>query len=759
MSKTAKTAVLSNNTSDKAKYIFEGLSCSSCAAKIEEAVNDLPEVKEAELNFATSVITVKGKAGQVNSLQKDLQGMADRIEPGLIVKKTGYRKDTGVALDLIGSERDFEGSEGLKEKSSEDNAGNKEESYLKQRFIPGFITFVLALIIFESPLLNIDAPQLSVYLKWTLFGISYILIGGPVLTAAFKNIKRGQIFDENFLMVIATMGAFAIQEFPEAVAVMLFYMVGEMFQKKAVDSSRRSIASLMDIRPDYANLKIGNDTKKVAPDKVQVGDTIIIKPGERVPLDGEVIEGSTMVDSSAITGESVPRKIESGDDILSGMVNKSGLLTVKVNREYSQSTVARILALVENASSKKAATEKFITKFARYYTPAVVYAALAIAVLPPLFMAGAAFSDWFYRALVFLVISCPCALVVSIPLGFFGGIGRASRQGVLVKGGNYLEALNNTNHIVFDKTGTLTEGEFAVSSIEAVGEIDEDELLFKAALAEKHSTHPIAESIVKAVQERKDNKYYNEFDSKQIEDYQEISGHGIKAVIDGQKVLVGNSKLLESENINYSKATADGTIVHVVIDDIYAGHIVIKDSLKADSQSAIRKLKKAGIEKITMLTGDRQTVAESTADSLGIDEYYAELLPQQKVKIVEKLLGKTKKNEKLVFVGDGINDAPVLARADIGVAMGGLGSDAAIEAADIVLMTDEPEKLVTAIDTASKTRQIVWQNIIMALGVKGIVLLLGVLGMANMWGAVFADVGVALLAVLNSMRISRNIFE
>ncbi|PUU87972.1 MAG: heavy metal-translocating P-type ATPase, Cd/Co/Hg/Pb/Zn-transporting, partial [Halanaerobium sp.] len=602
---------------------------------------------------------------------------------------------------------------------------------------------------FELPFLEVELGSLSIYLEWLLFGSSYLLIGGPVLMAAFKNIKRGQVFDENFLMSIATIGAFSIQEFPEGVAVMLFYMVGEIFQERAVDRSRRSIKKLMDIRPDYANLKLEDTTKEVDPEDVQIGDIIIIKPGEKVPLDGEVLEGSSMVDTSALTGESVPRKVETGDEILSGTINKDGLLTVEVTKEYGQSTVSKILELVENASGKKAPTEKFITKFARYYTPVVVYSALAIAVLPPLFLQGAAFADWFYRALIFLVISCPCALVVSIPLGFFGGIGRASRQGVLVKGGNYLEALNNVSQIVFDKTGTLTKGEFAVSKVESYNGFNNEQILTMAAYAESHSTHPIAKSIVEAFDQKIDNQ--------RIKDYQEISGHGIKAVVDDKEILAGNIKLMNKNNIEYQEVDADGTIVYLAIENKYAGYITITDELKEDSIKAIKGLKELGIKQLTMLTGDREAVAGRVAQRLGLDNYYSELLPDQKVDEIEELLGRQKENDKLIFVGDGINDAPVLARSDIGVAMGGLGSDAAIEAADVVLMTDEPSKLITAINTARRTRKIVWQNIILALGVKGIVLIMGAVGLATMWGAVFADVGVALIAVFNAVRISRNV--
>ncbi|PTX17702.1 Cd2+/Zn2+-exporting ATPase [Halanaerobium congolense] len=738
----------------KKKFELEGLACTNCAGKIEKEVNNLEDIEKVSLNFATSTITVEGE-GADNSFENELQEIADRIEPGLTVKESrNRRKRANQKSDHNqvhehnhedGRVNDHEESHG----HDRDHGVDDENSYLKKRFWPGTIIFALAIILFELPFLEVELGSLSIYLEWLLFGSSYLLIGGPVLMAAFKNIKRGQVFDENFLMSIATIGAFSIQEFPEGVAVMLFYMVGEIFQERAVDRSRRSIKKLMDIRPDYANLKLEDTTKEVDPEDVQIGDIIIIKPGEKVPLDGEVLEGSSMVDTSALTGESVPRKVETGDEILSGTINKDGLLTVEVTKEYGQSTVSKILELVENASAKKAPTEKFITKFARYYTPVVVYSALAIAVLPPLFLQGAAFADWFYRALIFLVISCPCALVVSIPLGFFGGIGRASRQGVLVKGGNYLEALNNVSQIVFDKTGTLTKGEFAVSKVESYNGFNNEQILTMAAYAESHSTHPIAKSIVEAFDQKIDNQ--------RIKDYQEISGHGIKAVVDDKEILAGNIKLMNKNNIEYQEVDADGTIVYLAIENKYAGYITITDELKEDSIKAIKGLKELGIKQLTMLTGDREAVAGRVAQRLGLDNYYSELLPDQKVDEIEELLGRQKENDKLIFVGDGINDAPVLARSDIGVAMGGLGSDAAIEAADVVLMTDEPSKLITAINTARRTRKIVWQNIILALGVKGIVLIMGAVGLATMWGAVFADVGVALIAVFNAMRISRNV--
>ena len=581
--------------------------------------------------------------------------------------------------------------------------------------------------------------------EFLLYFAAYLMVGSEVLLISIKNIARGQVFDENFLMSIATIGAFAIGEYPEGVAVMLFYQLGEFFQDAAVNNSRKSIKALMDIRPDYANLKIGDDIKKVSPMDIKVGDLIIIKPGEKVPLDGKVIEGFSMVDTTALTGESIPRDINTGDDILSGFINKNGLLTVEVSKEFGESTVSKILDLVQNASSKKAPTESFITKFARYYTPVVVFIALGLAIIPPLIINGATFSDWLYRALIFLVVSCPCALVVSIPLGFFGGIGGASKNGILIKGSNYLEALYYVDTVVFDKTGTLTKGVFKVTELNTSNGFEKDELLEYAAYAESYSTHPIAVSIVKA--------YGKEINKGDIQEYDEISGHGIKVKIKAREVLVGNSRLMEQENIAFVSSDTIGSIVHIAIDKKYAGYIVISDELKHDSAKAIEGLHKLGIKKIVMLTGDIKAVGDKIGKELGLDEVHTELLPDQKVKKLEELEQQKGPKSKLVFVGDGINDAPVLARADIGIAMGGLGSDAAIEAADVVIMTDEPSKLVSAIKIARRTRTIVWQNIIFAMVVKAAVLILGAGGLATMWEAVFADVGVAVVAILNAMRV------
>lgn len=581
-------------------------------------------------------------------------------------------------------------------------------------------------------------------LELTLFLISYVLIGGEIVYHAFQNICHGQIFDENFLMMIATLGAFAIKVYPEAVAVMLFYRVGEAVQDLAVDRSRRSIQALLEIRPDYANLQKENEIVRVSPTEVAVGDLIVVKPGERVPLDGRIVEGNSFADTSALTGETVPRRVQVGEEILSGFINTSGLLTVEVTKEYGQSTVAKILDLVQHAGSKKAPTENFITKFARYYTPVVVAIAAILALVPPLIISGAVFAEWLYRALVFLVISCPCALVISIPLGFFGGIGGASRNGILVKGGNYLEALNNVEAVVFDKTGTMTQGVFKVTSLEPSAGFKEEELLQYAAWTEAFSTHPIAQSILEF--------YGEEVSADKIESYEEIAGRGMKVSVAGKTILAGNRILMVENGICVDVEEEVGTIVHVAVDGEYVGALVISDEIKKDSRQALEGLKNLGVRKLVMLTGDSKTAAAQVAWELGVEEFYAELLPQEKVEQLEKIY-KNKGKGNLIFLGDGINDAPVLARADVGVAMGGLGSDAAIEAADVVIMTDQPSKLVTVMQIARRTKKIVWQNIMLALIVKGVVLILGAAGVATMWEAVFADVGVALLAILNATRV------
>lgn len=578
-----------------------------------------------------------------------------------------------------------------------------------------------------------------------VFLICYAVAGWDIVWKAITNILHGQVFDENFLMTIATVGALILGEHSEGVAVMLFYQVGEWFQSYAVSKSRKSITSLMDIRPDYANIEKDGKLVQVDPDEVQIGDTIVVKPGERVPLDGKIIKGTSALDTSALTGESMPREVEPGMDVISGCINQTGILTIQTTKEFGESTVAKILDLVENASDKKGKTENFISRFARYYTPIVVFAALALAVLPPLILQQS-FSVWIYRALTFLVISCPCALVISIPLSFFGGIGGSSKIGVLVKGSNYLESLAHAETVVFDKTGTLTKGSFAVTEIHPV-DMKEMQLLELAAYAEDYSNHPISLSIKSA--------YGKKIDSSRISDVQEIAGHGVQAVIDGKKILAGNAKLMQKEHIKYSPSSSVGTVVYLACNGKYAGCIVIEDEIKADAATAIKNLKSSGIRKTVMLTGDADAVGKKVAGRLGLDQVYTELLPADKVDRVEDLLKQKSEKGKLVFVGDGINDAPVLARADVGIAMGALGSDAAIEAADVVLMTDEPSKIAAVMKIARKTIRIANQNIVFALAVKFLVLILGAIGKANMWAAVFADVGVSIIAILNAIRAMR----
>lgn len=596
-------------------------------------------------------------------------------------------------------------------------------------------------------------PTFSDVNQWgqlTIFLGAYVIAGGDVLLRAFRNIFRGQVLDENFLMSIATIGAFVVGEYLEGVAVMIFYQIGELFQDYAVGKSRASISDLMDIRPDYANVKRGDEILKVDPYEVELGETIVIRPGERVPLDGVVIDGHSMLDTSALTGESVPRDIEPGSEVLSGCINTNGLLTVTVTKNFEESTVSKILDMVENASSKKAKAENFITKFAKYYTPIVVISAVLLAVIPPMVLGigdGAIWMDWVTRALSFLVISCPCALVISVPLGFFGGIGGASRVGVLVKGSNYLEAMAKTEIVVFDKTGTLTKGTFSVTNIQPSEGMEPQALLDLAAHAESNSSHPISLSLQKA--------YGKVINPQRVGRVEEVAGHGVKAQVDGKTVLAGNAKLMEQAGIPYTKSNATGTVVYVAVDGVYAGYLVISDEIKPDSSQAVADLKKSGIRKTVMLTGDNRHTAELVAKQLRLDQVYAELLPVDKVERMEELLKEKSPKGKLIFVGDGINDAPVLARADIGVAMGGLGSDAAIEAADIVIMTDEPSKLATVMRISKKTLAIVTQNIVFAMGIKIVTLVLGAFGIANLWIAVFADVGVAILAILNSIRALR----
>jgi Zn2+/Cd2+-exporting ATPase len=573
---------------------------------------------------------------------------------------------------------------------------------------------------------------------------AYLLAGSNVLTNAGVNLLKGRIFDENFLMTVATIGAIAIGRLPEAVGVMLFFRIGELFQESAVARSRRSISSLLEIRPDRANLKTEDGLLVVSPESIKPGQIIVVKPGERIPLDGQIIDGQSQVDTSALSGESMPRFVTPGEKVLAGMINQTGLLSIKVTNLYGDSSIARILDLVQNAGAKKAQTEKFITKFARRYTPIVVIISLLIALLPPLLLPGASYSQWAYRALILLVISCPCGLVISIPVGYFGGVGGAARRGILVKGSTFLDILANLKAVVFDKTGTLTQGVFQVSQIVPYNGFSEQYILKIAALVESNSNHPIAKSLLIA--------YNQDIDENLVSDYKEIAGCGVQATLEGSVILAGNDRLLHRKNILHDTCQVKGTVVHLAVDSIYAGYIVIEDKLKADAIKAIRDLKTHGIEQVIMLTGDSQAVAQKIAETLDLDSYQAELLPEEKSTAVETLLGKFGKNGKVAFVGDGINDAPVLARADVGIAMGAMGSDIAIETADVVLMSDSPSKVLEAIQIAQKTRNIVWQNIIFALAIKGIFIILGILGLANMWEAVFADVGVALLAIFNATR-------
>jgi Cd2+/Zn2+-exporting ATPase len=699
-------------TNLKKQYTLEGLCCANCAAKIERDVGKLEGISDAAVDFMSKTLTVEiADDTKINSLVAQADSIVKRHDPDVVMNEK----------EITGRKSAAEPAEGLKK--------------WRNRAFLG----VGAALFAAGVLFDFGTPyELIVFLA------SYLLVGGEVVFHALKNISKGQVFDENFLMGIATIGAFAIGEYPEGVAVMLFYQVGEAFQRLAVNRSRKSISALMDIRPDFANLKTGDEVRRVTPEEVGIGDFIIVKPGEKIPLDGRVVDGRSALDTSALTGESLPRDVESGSEVLSGSINKNGVLTVEVSKQFGESTISKILDLVQNASSKKAPTENFITKFAKYYTPFVVFAALALAIIPPLVISGAAFADWINRALVFLVVSCPCALVISIPLSFFGGIGGASKNGILIKGSNYLEALNNIDTIVFDKTGTLTKGIFKVTQISGANGWTERELLYYAAHAESFSNHPIAVSIQKA--------YDLKIDPERLSGQEELPGLGVRVKVDGRQVLAGNGKLMESEKISWEKAQALGSVVYVAVDSVFAGYIVISDELKPDSKRAISDLKALGVRNTAMLTGDVKAVGEAIAREIGLDTVYTDLLPHQKVEQLETLDKERQKGGKLVFVGDGINDAPVLARADIGVAMGALGADAAIEAADVVLMTDEPSKLVSAIRIARKTRTIVWQNIVFALGVKAAILVLGALGIATMWEAVFGDVGVAVIAILNAMR-------
>ncbi|WP_088186717.1 heavy metal translocating P-type ATPase [Desulfosporosinus sp. FKA] len=711
---TAHKYTQGHNNQERLKYRIEGEFCPNCAAKMERILSSTKGFGETTINYAAKTVFLPPML--MDQAQEIMQG----IEPG-------------VKLAAI------------QEKRTLADTKNDNEDHLDRKQL---LTILVAAALLVIGLVfgshwhnsNLEVLEYAIYLS------AYLLVGFEVLEKAVRNIIRGAIFDENFLMALATVGAIAIHQLSEAVGVMLFYSVGELIENRAADRSRRSIKALVNIRPDYANLLNQLDVTKVDPEDVLVGQQILVRPGEKVPLDGEILHGSSFVDTSALTGESVPRKVKVGDTVLAGMINNSGVLTVKVMREFADSSVQKILDLVENASSRKANTEKFITTFARYYTPGVVAIALGIALIPPLFMGGV-FSEWLYRAMTILVISCPCALVISVPLGYFGGIGGASRQGILVKGANYLEALTNVRTVLFDKTGTLTEGVFQVVKIAPAQGFTENTLLELAAKAEIHSNHPIAKSIRE--------KFGKIVKTDELDQYQEISGQGIQATIKGQYVLAGKEELIkqagiEVPSINHKEV---GTLVHLAIDGAYAGYILIADRVKVESRETIARLNTAGI-KTVMLTGDQEKAAQAIADDLQISEHHSNLLPEHKVAWLESYLKQSGKGN-VVFVGDGINDAPVLTRADIGVAMGGLGSDAAIEAADVVLMEDQPGKLIDAIEIAQYTKKIIWQNIAFALMIKLGFIILGMFGEANMWEAVFADVGVAVLAILNATRIIR----
>lgn len=730
--------------SKKLKLSLNGLDCANCAGKIEKAVSEFKEVSEASLNFSFKLLIIKYDANidekdiidKITKVVKDLEPEVDVEKYSLSSNKNARANNKSVCTDECcdGHAHDHhEHNHNNSKKSVQDEDGNKFIRFLKEnyRLVIGIILFIIGMILDENAIILI---------------ISYAFVGIEVLLSAVRNICKGKVFDENFLMSIATLGAIAIGQYPEGVAVMVFYEIGEMFQSYAVNRSRKSISELMDIKAEYANLVKGDTTEKVLPEEVKIDDIIMIKPGERVPLDGVIVSGDTSVDSSALTGESMPVNKKVGDEILAGCINNTNVIEVKVTHEFEESTVARILELVQNASSKKASTEKFITKFARYYTPIVVICALALAIIPSVFIQGANPNEWIYRALIFLVVSCPCALVISVPLGLFAGIGGASKKGILVKGGNYLESLKDIDTVVFDKTGTLTKGAFKVTQINNV-EISKSELLKYAAICERYSNHPIAKSIL----EEYNASNSSDIEEIKIDNHEEVSGKGVITQIQDKKILAGNSKLMSSNGIVVPKDDYIGTVVYVAINNEYKGSIIISDEVKSDSKEAISELKALGVNKVVMLTGDSKKVANSVASELGIENVYSELLPGDKVEKVEALLKEERKG-KLAFVGDGINDAPVLARADVGVAMGGIGSDAAIEAADVVLMKDEPTALANAIKIGRKTNKILWQNIIFALGIKIIVLILATIGDANMWEAVFADVGVTLIAVINSMR-------
>lgn len=708
---------------------LEGLDCAGCASKIEQLTNDLEGIESASLNFVTKKLKIDiSNEEDKKQIIDTIREIVERLEPGVkVIDKS--MSERIVLTDDQGPGHDH--GDHLGHHHDHGDVGKKD-----------LIKILLAGVLFALGFIL----KLEGQIRLIVFLAAYLIVGYEIILIAIRNVRAGMPFDENFLMTVATIGAFIIGEYPEGVAVMLFYQVGEYFQGIAVNNSRRSIESLMDIRPDSANLLRDGQEVVVDPADVHIGDYIIIKPGEKVPLDGLVVEGESTMDTSNITGESVPRNVKVGDEIYSGVVNNQGLLKVQVKKEFGESTVSKILDLVENASSKKAPMENFITKFARYYTPVVVYIALAIGLLPPIFFNGD-LKEWAYKAFVFLVMSCPCALVISIPLGFFGGIGASSRKGVLIKGGNYLEALNDLETIVFDKTGTITKGSFKVTEVLSYGDYSREEILELAAYGESYSTHPIGRSIMEA--------YGKEIKKNYVSNYQEISGKGIQVDINGESILLGNQTLLEDKQISLEKAESIGTVVYLAKDRKHIGTIIVSDELKPGIAEDIKKLKSLGIKELVMLSGDNEDIARAVGEIAGLDQVYGDLLPHNKVEQLEKIMEGKTSGKQVAFVGDGVNDAPVIARADIGIAMGGLGSDAAIEAADIVIMTDEISKISTGMKVAKNTKKIVSQNIAIAISVKLIVLVLGIFGAATMWQAVFADVGVSIIAILNAIRTLR----
>ena len=706
------------------KYILKNLDCANCAAKLEREIKKSSTVKSVSVDFGTLTMLIDS-----TDLENDLS-IVNKIEPG--VELTEAVK--GILPKKQSSAKCCSGDGHSHGHDSEDSESDRDELKKEKIKIAAAIVLMIAGFITKD----------NMMISNILFVFSYVIVGYSVILKAIKNLLKGNPFDEFFLMSFATLAAFFINQFSEAAGVMIFYSVGELLQEISVNNSRKSIKSLLELKPEYANLETADGLKTVNPETVELNNIIVVKPGEKIPLDGEITEGKTQLDTSALTGESVPRTYAAGDNVMAGMINTSGLIKIKVTKLFNESSVFKILEMVENASHKKAETEKFITKFARYYTPAVVILAVLVAAIPPLFF-GQLFSEWLYRAIVLLVISCPCALVLSIPLGYFAGIGRAAKNGILVKGSTFFDVINDMKIIMLDKTGTITKGVFEVADVDTAEDMNRETFLEYAALGEAQSNHPIAKSITAY--------YNNKPDLNRITNYEEISGNGIRAEIDGKKILLGNSKLMKSHDIEFTEKQDYGTVVYMSIDGKYAGNLLIKDMIKEDSKDAVKKLHDAGIEKLVMLTGDNEIVAENVAKTVGIDSYYANLLPEGKVEKLEEEMRKAGAGKKLAFVGDGINDAPVLARADVGIAMGGLGSDAAIETADVVLIDDKISKISDLIKISKKTRRILIENIIFILLIKGIFIVLGIFGLANMWEAVFADVGTALLAVFNAMRI------